>query len=68
MIEAIDVVAGYQDQKEKLRMIVSASDGPSLLGRDIIISQVPGINSTKSKIHLICMKREKVRDQHSFQG
>eukprot|EP00731_Ephydatia_muelleri_P035859 Em0170g2a len=33
VIGAIDVAAGYQDQREKLRLIVVAGDGPSLLGR-----------------------------------
>ena len=54
VIGAIDVAAGYQDQREKLRLIVVAGDGPSLLGRDWLRSlQVKWINCTKSKVHLI---------------
>ena len=40
VIGATDVAAGYQDQREKLRLIVVAGDGRSLLGRGQVGSTV----------------------------
>eukprot|EP00731_Ephydatia_muelleri_P001691 Em0001g1691a len=66
VIGAIDVAAGYQDQREKLRLIVVAGDGPSLLGRDWLKSlrvkwdQLYKVKGTSD------LTLQKVLDRHSL--
>ncbi|KAL5488914.1 hypothetical protein EMCRGX_G017932 [Ephydatia muelleri] len=66
VIGAIDVAAGYQDQREKLRLIVVAGDGRSLLGRDWLKSlqvkwdQLYKVKGTSD------LTLQKVLDRHSL--
>ena len=66
VIGAIDVAAGYQDQREKLRLIVIAGDGRSLLGRDWLTSlQVKWDQQYKVK-GTSDLTLQKVLDRHSL--